>query len=68
MNQLPINKIFLAGFAFTLAHWQKILQISILPLLISTPFLSITPELLELKNQLFSGGDLAGGMTRRWLV
>ncbi len=58
MNQLPINKIFLAGFAFTLAHWQKILQISILPLLVSAPFLFIVPELLESMEKVFSGGEL----------
>ncbi|SFV80076.1 hypothetical protein MNB_SUP05-13-162 [hydrothermal vent metagenome] len=58
MNALPINKIFLAGFAFALTHWKKILEISILPLLISLPFLMIAPELLGLMEQVFGGGEL----------
>jgi hypothetical protein len=39
MNALPINKIFLAGFAFALTHWKKIIEISIIPLLLSLPLL-----------------------------
>ena len=58
MNALPINKIFLAGFAFALTHWKKIIEISIFPVLISLPFLMVVPELLGLIEQLFSGGEL----------
>jgi len=58
MNALPINKIFIAGFAFALTHWKKILEISILPLLVSLPFLMIAPELLGLMEQVFGGGEL----------
>ncbi|RUM81736.1 MAG: hypothetical protein DSZ17_05530 [Candidatus Thioglobus sp.] len=58
MNALPINKIFLAGFAFALTHWKKIIEISIFPLIISSPFLMIVPELLGLMEQVFSGGEL----------
>ena len=58
MNALPINKIFLAGFAFALTHWKKIIEISIFPLLISSPFLMIVPELLGLMEQVFKGGEL----------
>ncbi|HAD99406.1 MAG TPA: hypothetical protein DCG46_03295 [Gammaproteobacteria bacterium] len=58
MNALPINKIFLAGFAFALTHWKKIIEISIFPLMISLPFLMIVPELLGLMEQMFSGGEL----------
>ena len=58
MNALPINKIFIAGFAFALTHWKKIIEISIFPVLISLPFLMIMPELLGLMEQLFSGGEL----------
>ena len=58
MNALPINKIFLAGFAFALTHWKKIIEISAFPALISLPFLMIMPELLGLMEQLFSGGEL----------
>ncbi|MBT4668672.1 MAG: hypothetical protein HOC17_03950 [Candidatus Ruthia sp.] len=58
MNSLPINKIFLAGFAFALTHWKKIIEISILPVLISSPFLMVVPELLGLMEQVFNGGKL----------
>ncbi len=58
MNALPINKIFLAGFAFALTHWKKIIEISIFPLLISLPFLMVVPELLGLMEQFFNDGEL----------
>ena len=58
MNVLPINKIILAGFAFALTHWKKILEISIFPALISTPFLLILPDLLSLMEQIFNGGEV----------
>ena len=58
MNALPINKIFIAGFAFALTHWKKIIEISILPVLISLPFLMLIPEMLGLIKQAMSGGDL----------
>ena len=58
MKQLPINKIFLAGIAFALTHWRKILEISILPLLVSIPFLFILEELSALMTQVFSDGKL----------
>lgn len=58
MNALPINKIFLAGFAFALTHWKKVLEISIIPLLMSLPFLTIFPELLALMEQVFAAEKL----------
>ena len=58
MNALPINKIFLAGFAFALTHWKKVLEISIIPLLVSLPFLTIFPDLLALMEQVFSSEEL----------
>ena len=58
MNALPINKIFLAGFAFALTHWKKVLEISIIPLLVSLPFLTIFPDLLTLMEQVFAAEKL----------
>ncbi len=58
MNALPINKIFIAGFAFALTHWKKIIEISIVPALISLPFLMVVPELLGLMEQFFNNGEL----------
>ena len=54
MNQLPINKIFVAGFAFVTVHWKKILEISIIPVLISLPLLISIPELMALAEQMFA--------------
>ena len=57
MNILPINKIILASFAFALTHWKKIIEISILPAVLSLPFLLILPQMLELMEAVFQGGD-----------
>ncbi len=59
MNILPINKIILASFAFALTHWKKIAEISILPVAISLPLLMILPQMLELMEIVFQGGDLS---------
>jgi hypothetical protein len=58
INILPINKIILASFAFALTHWKKIIEISIVPVVISLPFLSITPQLFEAVSQVYQGGEL----------
>ena len=57
MNILPINKIILASFAFALTHWKKIIEISILPIAVSLPFLLILPQTFELMEVVFQGGD-----------
>lgn len=54
-QQLPIGKIFLAGFAFVALHWKKILEISLVPALICLPLLTIMPELIALSQQIFAG-------------
>ncbi len=54
MHQLPIHKIFVAGFAFATVHWKKILEISIIPVLISLPLLMSAPELIALAKQMFA--------------
>ncbi|RUA05906.1 MAG: hypothetical protein DSY43_03385 [Gammaproteobacteria bacterium] len=53
MNQLPVNKVFIAGFAFAMTHWKKILEISLVPLVISLPLLMMLPELLMVAKQVF---------------
>lgn len=58
MNILPINKIILASFAFALTHWKKIVEISILPVAISLPLLLILPQMFELMEVVFQGGEL----------
>ena len=58
MNILPINKIILASFAFALTHWKKVVEISILPVAISLPLLLILPQMFDLMEVVFQGGDL----------
>lgn len=58
MKTLPINKIFLTGFAFVLTHWRQIGKISILPLIISLPFLLIFSDLLALMMPILRGETL----------
>jgi hypothetical protein len=53
MNQLPVNKILIAGFAFAMTHWKKILEISIIPLLLSLPLFTLLPELKIIMEQIF---------------
>jgi hypothetical protein len=54
MYQLPIHKIFVAGSAFATVHRRKILEISIVPVLISLPLLKSAPELKALAKQMFT--------------
>jgi hypothetical protein len=51
MNILPINKVILASFAFALSHWKKVLEVSVIPLIVSAPFLLILPDILLLMDQ-----------------
>ena len=48
MNILPINKIILASFAFAFTNFKKILGMSVIPVAISIPFLTIFPNMLEI--------------------
>jgi|SaaInlStandDraft_6_1057023.scaffolds.fasta_scaffold85023_2 hypothetical protein len=54
MNSLPINKIFLAGFAFVLTHWKKIIEASVIPVLLSMPlfFIIIDPTFFEILSKI----------------
>ncbi len=49
---LPVSKIIIASFAFVLAHWQDFLKISIIPVIIATPFLMLLPELMVSLEQM----------------
>lgn len=55
---LIINKIIIASFAFVFSHWQKLLEISILPLLLATPLLLLLPDLLPLINLVLTDKNL----------
>ncbi len=49
----------LASVAFSLTNWKKILEVSILPVLISIPFLAILPDILSIMNSVFSNKEVA---------
>ena len=59
MNNIPIKKTILATLAFSYSNWQKILEVSIFPLLAAIPFITILPELMvTLQAQLFGVGEV----------
>ena len=59
MNNIPIKQIILATLAFSYSNWQKILEVSIFPLLAAIPFITILPELMvTLQAQLFGVGEV----------
>lgn len=57
---LPIKKTILASLAFIVMHWKKIIEISIIPLILTFPLLLILDELMELSLQLLNGGIESG--------
>ena len=59
MKNIPIRKTTLATLAFTFSNWQKLLEVSIFPLLAALPFITILPELMTiLQAQLFGVGEV----------
>jgi hypothetical protein len=49
MNKIPIKKISLASFAFMVTNFSNILKISLIPFLISIPFIFIViPDFIEI--------------------
>ena len=43
MNNIPIRQTILATLAFSFSNWQKLLEVSIFPLLAAIPFITILP-------------------------
>ena len=59
MKNIPIRQTTLATLAFTFSNWQKLLEVSIFPLLAALPFITILPELMSiLQAQLFGVGEV----------
>jgi hypothetical protein len=59
MNNIPIKQTILATLAFSYSNWQKILEVSIFPLLAAIPFITILPELMvTIQAQLFGVGEV----------
>ena len=58
MNKIPIKQTILATLAFSFSNWQKILEVSIFPLLAAIPFITILPEIMVIiQAQLFGVGE-----------
>ena len=47
MTNIPIQKTILATLAFAFSTWKKLLEACIFPLLMTTPLITILPELLR---------------------
>ena len=59
MNNIPIRQTILATLAFSFSNWQKLIEVSIFPLLAAIPFITILPELMViLQAQLFGVGEV----------
>ena len=59
MNNIPTKQTILATLAFSYSNWQKIIEVSIFPLLAAIPFITILPELMvTLQAQLFGVGEV----------
>ena len=59
MKTIPILKTILASLAFAINNWQKLLEVSIFPLLMMIPFITILPEVIVvMQAQLLGNGEI----------
>ena len=60
MKTIPILKTILASLAFAINNWQKLLEVSIFPLLMMIPFITILPEVIVvMQAQLLGNGAVS---------
>ena len=60
MNNIPIKQTILATLAFSFSNWQKILEVSIFPLLAAIPFHNNIARINgDLQAQLFGVGEVS---------
>ena len=57
-NTLAIKKVIGISFAFAIKYWKKILAVSIIPVIIAMPFLSILPDVLVFVEIVLEGGNV----------
>ena len=58
-NRPPIIQTILASLAFAFSNWKKLIEVSIFPLLMALPLVTILPEMMGvLQAQLFGVGQV----------
>ena len=58
-NRPPIIQTILASLAFAFSNWKKLIEVSIFPLLMAFPLVTILPEMMGvLQAQLFGVGQV----------
>jgi len=59
MTNMPIIQTILASLAFAFSNWKKLVEVSIFPLLMALPLVTILPEMMGvLQAQLFGVGQV----------
>ena len=59
MTNIPIIQTILASLAFAFSNWKKLIEVSIFPLLMALPLVTILPEMMGvLQAQLFGVGQV----------
>jgi hypothetical protein len=59
MTNMPIIQTILASLAFAFSNWKKLVEVSIFPLLMALPLVTILPEMMGvLQAQLFGAGQV----------
>ena len=59
MTNMPIIQTIFASLAFSFSNWKKLVEVSIFPLLMALPLVTILPEMMGiLQAQLFGAGQV----------
>jgi hypothetical protein len=59
MTNMPIIQTILASLAFAFSNWKKLVEVSVFPLLMALPLVTILPEMMGvLQAQLFGAGQV----------
>ena len=59
MTNMPIIQTILASLAFAFSNWKKLVEVSVFPLLMALPLVTILPEMMGvLQAQLFGVGQV----------
>ena len=59
MTTMPIIQTILASLAFAFSNWKKLIEVSVFPLLMALPLVTILPEMMgALQAQLFGVGQV----------
>ena len=59
MTNIPFIQTILASLAFAFSNWKKLIEVSVFPLLMALPLLTILPEMMGvLQAQLFGAGQV----------